>query len=321
MQRKEEVMVGLFVLAALGILLATLVYVGQKNIFGRKLNHYTLRTKFAAGIESGAPIRYAGMKIGKVEKTSFDSKDPSRAVITLSVEPSLAIPADSKAKVSSLGLLGEYYIEITPGSSAEVLRADSEIPVEESIQWNELVNQFGGATEEAKGLISDARPRVRQALDNINDLTNEENRKRVRDSLQKIDQILTDARPRLKTILANFDSSSAKIDKFMDEIKGTRENLDRLLNNWSGLAGGKDRDVEQTLKSLRDTLVRAEQAMDEVRRLLVANREHFDVTMENIDVSSENIRELTDTLKQRPSSLIFSKNPPDRRPGQPAGRR
>ena len=33
-------------------------------------------------------------------------------------------------------------------------------------------------------------------------------------------------------------------------------------------------------------------------------------------MSSENVREITDTVKQRPSSLIWSKNPPDRRPGE-----
>lgn len=319
MQRREEVMVGLFVLAALALLLATLALVGHKNIFGRPVHEYTLRTKFAAGIESGAPVRYAGMKVGKVVKTELDPKDATRAIIHVSVDPETPVRTDSTAKVSSLGLLGEYYVEISPGSlNAAAIPPGGEIPAQESVQWNELVNQFGGATEEAKGLLADARPRVRQALDNINDLTNEENRRRVRSSLEKIDQILTDARPRLRTILANFDSSSAKIDKFMDEIRGTRQNLDTLLNNWSKLTGGEDRDVEQTLRSLRDTLARAEQAMDEVRRMLVANRDNLDVTLENIEVTSENVRELSDTLKQRPSSLVFSKNPADRRPGQPA---
>ena len=184
------------------------------------------------------------------------------------------------------------------------------------MQWGELVNQFGGATDEAKALLQDARPRVRQALDNINDLTDEENRRRVRNTLARMDQILTDAQPRVKTVLANFESSSGKIDKFMDEIKVTRQNLDELLKNWSSLAGGDQAEVQLTLQKLRDTLVRGEQAMEEIQRLLEANRENLDVTLENIRMSSENVREITDTVKQRPSSLIWSKNPPDRRPGE-----
>ncbi|MGH9895391.1 MAG: hypothetical protein ACREA0_26085, partial [bacterium] len=196
-----------------------------------------------------------------------------------------------------------------------------EIPVTESVQWAELVNRFGAATDEAKGLLSDARPRMNQALENFNELTDEENRKRVRAVLQRMDDILADAKPRLQTTLKNFDSSSAKIDKFMDDIQETRAELDKLLKNWSGLAGQEDAEVELTLRKLRESLARAEQTMDEARRLLVANREHLDVTLENIRISSENVRELTDTVKQRPYTLIRVKNPPDRVPGGPEGKK
>jgi len=96
----------------------------------------------------------------------------------------------------------------------------------------------------------------------------------------------------------------------------TRANLDELLKNWSSLAGGDQAEVQLTLQKLRDTLARGEHAMEEIQRLLEANRENLDVTLENIRMSSENVREISDTVKQRPSSLIWSKNPPDRRPGE-----
>jgi len=116
--------------------------------------------------------------------------------------------------------------------------------------------------------------------------------------------------------MSNVDSASAKVDKFMDEIKDTRARLDTLLQNWNNLARDDDAEVQRTLRELRKTLVRAEGAMDEVRRLLVANRDQIDTTLENIEVSTENIREITDTIKQRPSSVVWSKDPPDRKPGE-----
>lgn len=316
MARAEEIKVGLFVLVAIVLLLAAMVFVAGTNLFQRPRNVYTLRTKFAGGIEAGSPVRYAGMKVGRVEKLSFDPDDPARAVVTVTVDPQTPVRKDSTAKITSLGMLGENYVEISAGSKeAEPLPSGSEIPSKESVQWGELVDTFGGATDEAKALLKDARPRVNQALDNINDLTNEENRRRVREALRKIDEILTDARPRLKSILANADNASAKIDKFMDDIKETRARLDTLLENWNKLAKDDDAEVQRTLRELRKTLVRAEQAMAEVRRLLVANREQLDTTIENIEVTSENIREITDKVKQRPSSLIWGKAPADRRPG------
>ena len=322
MQRGDEIKVGLFVLAALVLLVLAFVFVAGSNLLQRPMNKYTVRTKFAGGVESGSPVRYAGLKVGRVDTTSIDPADPARVVLAISVEPSTPVHSDSRARINSLGLLGEYYVEIFPGTpQAAKLPSGSEIPVEESVQWAELVNRFGGATEEAKGLLADARPRVNRALDNINALTNEENRQRVRAVLERMDQILTEARPRLQTTLKNFESSSGKIDKFMDDIKETRAHLDQLLQNWGKLTGHDDAEVEQTLRTLRETLGRAEQTMDEVRRLMVANRENLDVTLENIRVSSENVRELTDTVKQRPYTLIRVKNPPDRRPGEPEKQR
>lgn len=317
MKRSEEIKVGAFVLAAILLLVLSLVLVGGLNVLQQPVSTYTMRTKFAGGMEAGAPVRYAGIKVGRVEGVSLDSEDPTRVVVALSVDPETPIRTDSTAQVSSLGLLGEYYVEITPGTlAAERLPSGSEIVTKESMEWTELVNRFGAATEEAQGLLTDARSRVTEVLDNIKDLTGEENRERVRAVLQRMDQILTDARPRVKTVLANVESTSTKIDTFMDDLKSTREQLDQLLTNWGQLAGKEDAEVERTLRKLRDTLTRTEGAMEEVQRLLMANREHLDITMENIRVSSENIRELSDTLKQRPYSLIRVKNPPERTPGQ-----
>ncbi|MCI0404397.1 MAG: MlaD family protein [Acidobacteria bacterium] len=118
MQRGEEVKVGLFVLAAIALLLAAFGLVGGANIFGTPKNYYTLRTKFAGGIESGSPVRYAGMKVGRVEKLGFDPEDPGRAVVTISVDPQTPVRVDSTAKITSLGMLGENYVEISAGTKA-----------------------------------------------------------------------------------------------------------------------------------------------------------------------------------------------------------
>ncbi len=318
MSRTEEVKVGLFVLAAVVFLVLALVLVGGMNLFQQPRKIYTLRPPFAGGVQAGSPVRYAGIEVGRVRTTAIDSEDDTRVVVTISVREDTPVRVDSQAEVSSLALLGENYIEIHPGNlQAALLPSGSEIPVRESVRWGELVNRFGAATEEAEGFIAEARPRVNAVLENIQDLTDEDVRARVRRVLLRMDQILTDSRPRIRTVLANFESSSAKIDAFMDDIRTTRAQVDELLQNWSELAGGEDAEVQLTLQRLRDTLARAEKTMEELRRLLVANREHLDVTLENIRVSSENIREFTDTIKQRPYSLVRVKNPPDRKPGEP----
>lgn len=317
MKEREEIKVGLFVIAAVALLLLALGLVGGLNILQKPRNTYHLRTRFAGGLETGAPVRYAGIKVGRVEETLFDPDDPTRVVVTLSVDPKTPLRTDSKAQVSSLGMLGENYIEIYPGSpDAPPLPSGSELQVQESVRWSELVNSVGAVTGEAQGMVADARPRIRQVLDNIGKLTGEENRRHVERMLAQLDEVIAEARPKISSTLANVDSASAKIDQFMSDLQSTRDKLDQLLANWSAVAGGGDVEAEQTLGNLRATLMRAERTLDEVRRLLVANRQNLDVTLENFRVSSENIREFTDTIKQRPYSLVRIKNPPDRKPGE-----
>lgn len=57
MGRSEEVKVGLFVLVSIILVLAAMALVGGLNIFGSPKNTYTVRTKFAGGIEPGSPVR------------------------------------------------------------------------------------------------------------------------------------------------------------------------------------------------------------------------------------------------------------------------
>ncbi|HSC77908.1 MAG TPA: MlaD family protein, partial [Candidatus Acidoferrales bacterium] len=138
MDRSEDIKVGLFVLVSIILVLAALALVGGVNIFGSPKNTYTLRTKFAGGIEPGSPVRYAGMKVGRVEQLAFDKEDTTRAVVTVTVDPETPVRTDSTAKITSLGMLGENYVEVAPGSSqAALLPSGSEIPAKESTQWGE----------------------------------------------------------------------------------------------------------------------------------------------------------------------------------------
>ena len=119
MERSEEVKVGLFVMGAAVLLVLALVLVGGLNLFQQPRHTYTVRTHFAGGMEEGAPVRYAGMKVGRVDRLALDPQDPTRAVVTLSVYPETPVRADNTATVTALGMLGENYIEITPGKDPQ----------------------------------------------------------------------------------------------------------------------------------------------------------------------------------------------------------
>ena len=106
--KREQAMVGSFVLLAGGILVAMAFTLS--GAFGGPAKTYRAYFPFAGGLEPGATVRYAGgPKVGRVEKLQLDPKDSSRIEITFSVKSDLPVKTDSRAKIMSLSPLGDNH--------------------------------------------------------------------------------------------------------------------------------------------------------------------------------------------------------------------
>src|SRR5215472_9248801 len=113
--KREQAIVGVFVLIAAAILIATTF--ALSGAFGGSASTFRAYFPFAGGLEPGSTVRYAGgPKVGRVEKLQLDPKDPSRIEITFSVRSDLPVKSDSKVKIMSLSPLGDNHLEIVPGS-------------------------------------------------------------------------------------------------------------------------------------------------------------------------------------------------------------
>ena len=72
--------------------------------------------KYSGGFAPAAPVRYGGLLAGRIENLRVDPGDSTRIEIDFRVGPDIPLKMDSVAKISSLGALGEYYLEVTTGS-------------------------------------------------------------------------------------------------------------------------------------------------------------------------------------------------------------
>jgi len=87
--KREQAIVGLFVLVAAAVLVATVF--ALTGAFAGAAVTYRAYFPFAGGLEPGATVRYAGgPKVGRVEKLQLDPTNPSRIEITFSVKPGIA---------------------------------------------------------------------------------------------------------------------------------------------------------------------------------------------------------------------------------------
>lgn len=144
--------------AAVIIIAAFFVYTAVNSSgVGKAKDGYSISATFDKidGISVGSDVRIGGIKIGSVTGQKLDTKT-YRAVLELSIKKDVQLPTDSSAEISSEGLLGGKYVNLTPGAMDEFLQTGDEIEfTQSSVNIEQLIGKmaFGGAEE--KGEKSD----------------------------------------------------------------------------------------------------------------------------------------------------------------------
>ena len=120
-----ETGMGLVVIVLAAIFLTYSLSVGG---VGKKPGGYEVTAKFgeAGSLASGAAVSVAGVKVGTVTKITLDPKT-FLAVTKLHIDPTVKLPADSTAKITSDGLLGGAHISSAPGGAPDDLKPGAEI--------------------------------------------------------------------------------------------------------------------------------------------------------------------------------------------------
>ena len=144
MQRKSlDVWVGLFVLLGAIALMFLALKAGNMSSFSFGPS-YTLVARFdnIGGLKPRAPVKSAGVVVGRVERISFDDKS-FQALVTLRLQGEYQFPSDSSAKILTSGLLGEQYIGLEPGGDIKNFNDGGRIKSTQSaIVLESLISQF-----------------------------------------------------------------------------------------------------------------------------------------------------------------------------------
>lgn len=198
MKLSNEAKVGALVLATLALAVVFSWVIGVQNPFGKNMELY-VTYNFAGGIEVGSPVRVSGIKVGRVEKIDFyqpvDAKAvalkepgsadidsdgkaiaPLRLKISVRKDAAFGIRKDSRFYINLAGIIGERYIEVTPGKrSSQQLESGDTIAGVDPPRIDQLISQSfdlaGKITEvieENKGDITKSIELLYKLSGNIN---------------------------------------------------------------------------------------------------------------------------------------------------------
>ena len=148
-----DLWVGLFVIAGIAALLFLALKVGSMNTVSTA-DSYEVVARFEniGGLKPRAPVKSAGVVVGRVADIRFDN-ETYEAAVTLRLDKRYAFPKDTSAAIMTSGLLGEQYIALEPGGDSVKLKdKDRIIITQDAVVLENLIGQFlyGKAQEGAK---------------------------------------------------------------------------------------------------------------------------------------------------------------------------
>ncbi len=315
----EQARVGLLVLISAAILVFTVFYMTSVGLRGQYVEYKTY-LKFVGGLDAGAPVRYGGLQVGRIRRLGVSPSDPTRIEISLAVKRDTPVRADSRATLSQLGFIGENYLEIQPGSSPTPLPPGSVIPSEETQDMAALMRKANALMEQARPLVADLHKNLNQVsaqvetlLANLQQVTGPANRAHLNGILRETDQMIARTSPKIDNITTNLQNASGKIDPLMADLRATEAKVDKLIAELNSVMAENRKDLRTSIEQLAKTLETTRELVTQLNAAVNDNSANVDAILLSIRASSENLRQFTDTLKQRPFSLLRVVPTPDRR--------
>jgi phospholipid/cholesterol/gamma-HCH transport system substrate-binding protein len=341
--RAQKVRLGVFMLLAVLLFLGAIVTLAGLKLWNPKDRYYVRFAESISGLEIGSTVKMKGVRVGQVEKISI-GQDVESVVVTLSLNPNTPIPEDSKAVMTSIGITGLQFIELTGGSNrARRIQPNTS---------DSFITPGKGTLESLTGKASDIAVKMEEVLNNLRWLTAEENRLRVRKLLDDADKLVVtweglghENRPRLKRILGNIDRTTAMLEKASgsvtrlvdDNTTPLKEaiaaaavaakslqhvaqsiNPQATLNAITGAAQSlkkrvDDPAISHALASLNAAAGKTANLIAELGKVVRVRDRQLGTIMESLDRASSHLKEFARAIKERPSLLLRGETIKERR--------
>lgn len=307
--QRNETLTGLLVLATVAILTGILILLGAPGLF-RPLITYRIYLDNVAGIKLGAPVLLAGRKIGQVEKlyspvskedaeraeaaanlrgdanppasptpranatpTPIVTKTKYEARIDVRVDKDALVYKDAKARLFTLGLLGETAIDFTQGKEASGRAKDGEMFA------GERVPDFAEAISTLLDII---KPVAVEATATLKELQNTgQNLSRITDDSSQLNMAIA----QMRTFAENLTNMTARDSSISIALKNIEKISTDLTSNDN---------IQLTLQNFRESSDKLKSILGDLSRL-----------GPDLQESSQNVKEFTATVKTQPWRLIW----------------
>jgi len=294
MSDNNALKVGFFVTISAIALAGVILFFGELPFTKKNRVEYFAYFKNVAGLSKGADVRVAGVKVGKVEELKFKN---GKVEVVLSIEKNVPIYRDAIAKIESLGLLGDKYVEIDPGHPSSGRLPPNSVIAQtvRPADISQMVDRMSQAAESIKLLALNLNNLIEQNRQNLNQLI-----ANLRELSANLNLLLEENRENLKLALANLRKTLESLRK---ELPPLLENYNRLALTLNGLLKDSKPYAVETLKNLslltkqlNEELPRLVKNLSEASSTIAENKKAISQTLHSLAKITRNIEKGKGTL-------------------------
>jgi phospholipid/cholesterol/gamma-HCH transport system substrate-binding protein len=344
--------IGLFVVVALVIGVVSILVLGAKSFFQKKVIIETYFVESVQGLEVGAPLKFRGVRVGKVTEITLVGKeyptDRQYVLIRAALFPDIfrisctppSGPADLKKEVekglrvrlSFQGLTGTAHLEMdymnpkhNPSLKIDWKPKYCYIPSTSS-----TIQRLSEAVD--KILKNFERLDFKTIAKNLNTSLRDLSRALSQANLGKIsgqaESLLSELRatnrqvadilknPKIKSLLPDAAATMAAARRILE---GTEKPMSQLLNAFKKVSAGLEilsTQLKPITHDTTDSAAHLKRILRKVDNFLSDQQPDIETAIENIRRISDNLRELTENAKKYPSEVLFGKPPPHSKTGE-----
>ncbi|MBM3320423.1 MAG: MCE family protein [Candidatus Eisenbacteria bacterium] len=264
--------VGLVVLAATVLFVVGVIYLGQMEI-GRPGPRVRVAFPEVGGLNVGDPVMVSGLRRGSVSSIELGTRE---VLVTLKLRPDVVLHTDASFRVENMGIMGEKFIAVLPGTSSDTLDTRNLVRggyspgiTEAMAELGIVLDDVGKIVARVEGLLQEQEivGPMREAVRYLRDVSADlqgmlaENRTDVRSSIQNfrslsenLDETLRENRGKIDTAVTRAAAASARFDETMERLDRTILSLEEVvqrMENGQGTLGQLSQD-DKLYKEMMD---------------------------------------------------------------------
>jgi phospholipid/cholesterol/gamma-HCH transport system substrate-binding protein len=284
-QRSTEVKVGIAVVAAVVILILGVMWI-EKVSFSNQFVTYVVYFDDVGGLDPGDPVTVSGVDGGEVGAVILE---PGRVRTELSLSETITLFDDARVEILTIGLMGEKYIGIYPGTSGRVLEPGSVIQGDYKAGMAEAIAGFGDVIVELNETV-----RAFRAL-----VDTESQGASLGTTMRRIDELTTEILAILRENRADIKTTARSMEKLSSDVSGVvgsrKETLAESIDNFASAAARFD-SITVSLKAVTGKIENGEGTLG-----MLVNEKKLH---EDLELVLENLNALLADVKADPQKYF-----------------